>query len=195
MQYIPFQSDVQILGNAIESTIANVGPFRALTIEAMVKTGACPPGTKQLEPQRWYSHKGYLTALRLCAERFGETMLNKAGAEVIRNAVFPRSVTNIHAAFAALDAVFHMNHAIAGQPLFDPSTGTMRDGIGHYHYERCGARNIVMRCENPYPCEFDRGVLTTLARRFEPLALITHIDLHECRQRGGSVCAYEITWR
>lgn len=31
------------------------------------------------------------------------------------------------------------------------------------------ANTAIMNCKNPYPCNFDRGIITTMARKFRPL--------------------------
>jgi hypothetical protein len=57
-----------------------------------------------------------------------------------------------------------------------------------------GERKIVSVCENPYPCEFDRGILMGFAMRFEKLARVLHDDRAACRRAGGKSCTYTVAW-
>jgi hypothetical protein len=51
---------------------------------------------------------------------------------------------------------------------------------------------IIM--ETPYPCEFDRGLVTALAARFEPMTKTVHDNDAPCRKKGGASCTYVVTW-
>ena len=68
--------------------------------------------------------------------------------------------------------------------MFDATTSELAEGIGPYGYEKASERSIVSVCDNPYPCSFDRGIITTMARRFERGAAIVHDDSAPCRRRG-----------
>lgn len=93
------------------------------------------------------------------------------------------------------DVAYHMNHRRNGQLMFNPATGVMLEGIGHYGYKRePGERKIISVCDNPYPCKLDHGILTTVARRFQLRALVTHDDTKPCRAKGGNDCTYVVTW-
>lgn len=57
---------------------------------------------------------------------------------------------------------------------FDGQDGAMLEGIGPYGYERRVDKRIRSRCNDPYPREFDRGIIETMARRFRADAEVTH---------------------
>jgi len=88
-----------------------------------------------------------------------------------------------------------MNHRKNGRVLFNPDSGEMSEGIGHYGYsELKGKNSIVSVCENPYPCTFDEGILISMAKKFEPSAMILHDNTKPCRRKGGDSCTYIISW-
>ncbi|MCA9686920.1 MAG: hypothetical protein KC457_32440, partial [Myxococcales bacterium] len=60
-------------------------------------------------------------------------------------------------------------------------------------YEKLGEREILSVCHNPYPCEFDQGIVASMARRFEPRALLEHVG-DDCRRRGAESCSYLVRW-
>ena len=72
-------------------------------------------------------------------------------------------------------------------------TRQMLEGIGHYGYERLGDTHILSTCITPYPCEFDLGIVATMARRFEPRTLVEHVGA-ECRRHGAKACTYSLRW-
>ncbi len=90
-----------------------------------------------------------------------------------------------------------MNHRLNNKLLFDPSTGKMDKGIGHYHYNKIDENKVEIRCDNPYPCDFDRGIVEQMAKRFKPTGVIIKIKHNEaegCRKKGGKFCIYIVSW-
>ena len=104
------------------------------------------------------------------------------------------NITSIEESLKSIDIAYHMNHRNAqGQILYD--NGMLLDGIGHYYYFKPSSENkIIMNCRNPYQCDFDRGIISAQALRFEPNAIIKHDDTKECRKLGAESCTYIITW-
>jgi hypothetical protein len=77
--------------------------------------------------------------------------------------------------------------------MFSLETGAMLEGIGHYGYAP-GEREIISVCNTPYPCDLDRGILTAMARAYEPNCRVAHDDSRPCRKRGADSCTYVVTW-
>lgn len=84
---------------------------------------------------------------------------------------------------AQIDVAYHMNH---------------RGGeIGNYEYQKTGERSALMICCNPYPCDFDRGIIESMIRRFKPKdSLMPMVDHNQdiCRKKGDELCKYIVTW-
>jgi hypothetical protein len=70
----------------------------------------------------------------------------------------------------------------------------MREGIGHYAFHRDGTRSGVMVCNTPYPSDFDRGIVTGVARRFRAHATVVMDESQPSRKRGGESCTYLVAW-
>jgi hypothetical protein len=54
-----------------------------------------------------------------------------------------------------------------------------------------------MVCANPYPCDFDRGIVEAMAGRFRPqgsVPVVRHDGAQPCRKTGGESCTYLIRW-
>ena len=74
------------------------------------------------------------------------------------------------------------------------------NGIGLYKlieidYEK---KEAIMRCNNPYPCDFDRGIITTMARKFRPadskLPMVILDKSKPGRFEGADESWYIVTW-
>jgi hypothetical protein len=107
--------------------------------------------------------------------------------------VFPSSAVDIDSAVRSIDIAYHLNHRRAGRVMYDPATGIMLEGIGHYAHEKVGVGHILSTCVTPYPCEFDLGIVATMARRFEPRTIVEHVS-SECRRQGAQACTYSLRW-
>ena len=81
--------------------------------------------------------------------------------------------------------------------MMDLATGTMRPGIGHYAYAPSGDTSGTMTCNNPYPCEFDFGIIEAAANKFKPATATITVQhaLGMCRQKGAESCAYTVAWQ
>ncbi len=74
----------------------------------------------------------------------------------------------------------------------------MTEGIGHYGHQRIDDRSARMVCNNPYPCDFDRGIIESAANKFKPAGFrvsVVHDEPSRCRMTGADACAYTVSWR
>ncbi|MCA9575713.1 MAG: hypothetical protein R3B40_23690 [Polyangiales bacterium] len=152
-------------------------------------------GNLILDARGWYPLSPWLEAFHEIAEQVGASKMFEIGKSVPKNSPFPPGIDDIHSAMESVNVAYHLNHRKDGRVMFDLARGTFEDGIGHYACRpRPNGREIVMECENPYPCDMDRGLLTTLARRFRPNAVFEHLHENVCRKKGHSRCTYAVRW-
>jgi hypothetical protein len=106
------------------------------------------------------------------------------GVKIPEIAKLPPDNGNIEKALGAIDVAYHMNHR--------------KGEIGHYGFQMSGPRSATMLCRNPYSCDFDRGIMESMARRFKPtesvLVKVRHDDHASCRKKGADSCTYHVTW-
>ncbi|MFY0567451.1 hypothetical protein ACN28E_27010 [Archangium lansingense] len=199
MQFVPFAEGIEVNGQTAWSIVAGFKAFSVLASTYLLEEGIGTldrDGVALVEPEAWYPQRAWLKAFEKISAHMGDAVLFEIGKAIPHNAVFPPSVKDIHTAIQAIDIAYHLNHRKQGQLMFDPATGSMLEGIGHYGYERLEGQNrIISVCENPYPCAFDRGILTCMAERFEPSVQVVHDETRPCRKRGGNSCTYLITWK
>jgi hypothetical protein len=194
VQYRAFEPGIETLGAAVMAMVGGFGPLRSIVERMLCRKGLVDcdvqPG---LDVNAWYSQQAALDALREVDERFGTEILFNIGAEIPNNAVFPASVVDIDSAIRSIDIAYHLNHRRAGRVMYDPASGTMDEGIGHYGYEKLGPGHILSTCMTPYPCELDLGIVATMARRFEPHTIVEHVG-SQCRRHGAQACTYSLRW-
>ena len=128
--------------------------YKAMAFEILAKNGI-----KDLKPNEWYPQQAWLDAFKSISETIGPFTLCIIGKKIPENAQWPPEINEIHAALSSIDIAYHMNHRIDDKILFNPETGEMSEGIGHYKYTITSETTGTMVCNNPYPCDFDRGII------------------------------------
>jgi hypothetical protein len=190
--------NIQVLGSNLSNVMHAFGNFELLASRVMLDEGLgteSRQGVVQFDKDQWYPVNRWLAALERVGREYGEFVLGQAGLAVPKNAVFPPFVTDIDSALKSIDVAYHMNHALAGTPMFSPDTGKMLEGIGHYGYVRlAGQKQGVLECDTPYPCPFDLHLIQAVAQRFESTATVVHDTTRPCRKRSGSSCTYLVRW-
>ncbi len=191
-QFVAINPSVEVNGQTVLALVSGLGPFRSKGIEILKECGI-----SDIKPDEWYSQQGWLNAFKHISENIGSSTLLLIGKSIPDNAQFPPEINDIFKALSAIDIAYHMNHRLNGHTLFNPQTGSMTEGIGHYHYKKVSDNEIEIRCDNPYPCDFDRGIVMQMANRFRPAYARTRIGHDEskgCRKKGDENCIYTISW-
>ena len=190
--YKSYEEGIQVMGQLIGSTLDGMWAIRAMAEDILVSVGL---GDIVMDESHWYPQQLWLDAFKLIAEKTGDATLRQIGKNIMENAVLP-PMSGIEEALGVMDVAYHMNYRNAkGQVLFDPSRpNQMLEGIGHYTCQKVSGENkAIMICDNPYPCAYDMGIITSFAKRFEKRVKVQHDD-GGCREKGGSVCKYIVTW-
>ena len=177
--YGAFQEGVEVNGETVLAVVEGMGRFQHLAFEILADHGITAP-----RAGAWYSQQAWLNAFRDIGDRLGPASLLQIGKKIPQLAQWPQGVQDIHQALASIDVAYHLTH---------------RGGkIGTYQYVALGPRTGRMTCRNPYPCDFDQGILLSIARRFCPpdsaLLDIPHRPEDPCRKRGAEECIYLLEW-
>jgi hypothetical protein len=178
-QFKAFAPGVEVNGETVLSVVAGLGGFEAVARKILADNGIADP-----QPGKWYPQQAWLDSFKAIATKVGPSSLFSIGKAIPDQAQWPPQVTDLDSALPSIDMAYHMNH---------------RGGdIGTYGYESTGPKTARMVCRNPYPCEFDRGIVTSVARRFKPKGVVvvdvTHDMTAPCRGNGADSCTYLVSW-
>lgn len=198
MQFKPFEPGIEASGVCVNAYIQAAKFFPSVMAKRLTKYGIGTLNGRNeitIDPDGWYSQESWLRAFEEIAKDIGPRACYQIGRNVYGSVPFPPEIRDIYSAVASVDAAYHMVHRKGGKIMFDPATGRKLTGIGSYGCQPIpNERKIISVCENPYPCDFDRGILTEVATRFQPAARVTHDEKAGCRKNGANSCTYTITW-
>lgn len=173
--YKAIDPDVEVMGAAIMAITNSLGES-ALPI--LKKHNLHP-----LVYENWYKQQDWLNAFSEINE---ESFMNLVaiGMKIPDSAAWPPDIKSVHDALASIDVAYNMNH---------------RNGdIGGYHYEKTGENEGKMMCDNPYPSDFDYGIIYRTVQKFTDLNssnFIVRVDREQpTRKTGQSSCTYLISW-
>ena len=177
-QFVPFAPGVEVNGETVLTTV-NAFPeyMRDIALKMLESNGIKDP-----KPGEWYSQKAWLDSFREISEKYGSNTLFEIGKGIPSNAKFPPEINSIEKALASIDVAYHMNH---------------RNGeIGFYKLVSFDPvkKTLIMQCKNPYPCDFDRGIIMTMARKFESNVDVTLDSGKPSRKDGAEDSWYMITY-
>jgi len=191
-EFMAFNKDVEVNGQTILSVLDGMKGYEESALKILARNGI-----QNINQDQWYSQQSWLNAFKEIANNIGSKTILNIGMMVPENAQWPPDVISIESAFQSIDIAYHMNHRLNKLPLFNQSTGVMHEGIGHYTYQKTGTNEITMVCNNPYPCDFDKGIIKSVANKFKPAG--TNPNFFEkvnsgCRKKGENGCTYVISW-
>ncbi len=183
--------DIEVKGATILAFVDGLGTFKRKALQILEENGI-----KDIQPEKWYSAQNYLNAFKTIHNTLGNLVIKKIGEKIPENASWPPEIKNIEQALASIDIAYHMNHRKNGKAMFDPATGKLTEGIGHYKFQKITENSAKVTCDGIYPCDFDLGTITAVAKKFAPAGVtvkVKHAD-GSCRKKGDPSCTYIIRW-
>lgn len=110
-------------------------------------------GLIDVQQTEWFCQQRWLDVYRRIHDHLGADTLYSIGRRIPYAAEFPEERMNdVPSALESIDVAYHLAH---------------RGGeIGHYKYVELGLDHYEIHCDNPYPNEFDIGIITSLVERF-----------------------------
>lgn len=178
-QFVALSPDVEVNGESVYAIVDGLGTFQSVAWQILAEHGIVDP-----EPGCWYPQQQFLGAFKKISDALGPNTLFNIGLKIPKNANFPAEIRTLEDGLRAIDVAYHMNH---------------RGGeIGEYQFQENGLKSAKMICRNPYPCAFDRGIITAVGKRYKPndapMVSVSHDDSAPCRTDGAESCTYIVTW-
>jgi hypothetical protein len=198
MRHEDCEPGIEVNGESLGATIDAFRQYPGIVTKYLVQYGLVKVVNgkpEAIDRTNWYPFDKWLASYNAIAKDVGLNSLYTIGKKIPENAAFPPHLNEIRGALSSLDIAYHLNHRKNGVLMFNPETGVMLEGIGHIRTELSETeRKATVVCEQPYPCEFDRGLVTAFATRFEPMAKTVHDNAAPCRKKGGASCSFVVTW-
>jgi len=201
-EFTAFNRDIEVNGETVLSFIEGTSSssdskYRKLlkNYEGMAYSILENHGIKDPRKGKWYPQQNWLDAFRDFNDSVGPWTLRLIGRSIPENANWPGKITTVKEAIRSIDTAYHMNHRLNGELLYNPDTGEKKDGIGHYGYrETEDPLTLISVCQNPYPCEFDMGIIEATAAKFSEKGAVSikHKNEKKCRKFGVESCTYII---
>jgi len=132
---------------------------------------------------RWYSQDDLTQVLRKVAAQNGPFVLYNVGIRIADVIDFPSDIDSTRQALKWLGTFHERSHR--------------GESIGAYTIVETGMGSVTMVSTSLYPCDFDRGLIETTARRFRPARSCRVSLVHgesSCRKDGGDSCTYSVEW-
>lgn len=180
MEKKPFDlQETEVIGQTLSPTIMGVPNIVKNNMLRLLKEQGIDP----LDPNTWYKLKMILAFYANVLKNFGPNTMFDLGKAVPENAIFPPGIDSIESGIASIDVAYNMNH---------------RNGyVGFYKMvsHDLEEKKIVMQCYNPYPCDFDRGLLISMARKFKSGIRVVVDESKPTKKKGGNESWYIISYR
>jgi hypothetical protein len=189
-QFKAFQPGVEVYGAVVLAIVDGMGDFKNRAEAILAQHGIRRP-----QPELWYPQQAWLDSFKTISEKIGPRTLFAIGKKILEAVEWPDWIDSLPTGMAAIDMNYHLRHRLNGKPMLNEQTGEMTEGIGHYEFQGLtGERSAVLVGNNPYPSEFDRGIITAMGRRFKPNLEVRLDPAKPTRTTGADSCTYIIEW-
>jgi hypothetical protein len=180
--YEAFDGDVEVHGRTILAVADDAlsrfsDAYRETAFDALAANGIDDPSADE-----WYPQQAWLNTFEVIAAELEPHILDRLGEQIPDVAEWPTTPSSVEEGLRSIDEAYRRNH---------------RGGdIGFYRFESTGEQRGEVICENPYPCEFDRGLIRAVARRYAPVESFVFVEERgdRCRRRGDDACTYSVSW-
>ncbi|RKD93400.1 4-vinyl reductase [Halopiger aswanensis] len=169
----------EVIGRSPQSYVA-AGDSISSFVGKEVSNKLAKYGLEDIDPEEWYPLEIPLAMLYDMRDEYGGVRMRNMGQNVPEHVKFPPELSEVDDALHAIDRAYHQNH---------------RGGdLGSYEFHQEGPNEGRMVCENPYPCEFDKGLIKGVARKFADNPVKVEEVGDHCRSDGDARCEYRVDW-
>jgi hypothetical protein len=162
-----FDLKAEVNGETVLGFVNGLGAFKRQALTILKECAIDNP-----TPGKWYSQQAWLDSFKLISEKFGASTLRQIGENVAKSANFPKEILTMEEALKSIDIAYHMNH---------------RNGkIGNYTYSRVDDETGKIECTNPFPDQFDLGLIKTVAETFKSPGKPFSVEIDQKKPIRGS---------
>ncbi|MFY9260673.1 MAG: hypothetical protein WAO71_09220 [Gallionella sp.] len=181
-QFISFDKNVEAVGLGILSIISAFPEYGREHVDQLLKDN----NIVNITPEKWFKVQGLLNTFKSFATTYGPNTLFNIGVTLFEDAKLPPHITDLKSGLEFVGEIYRMRH---------------RGGNSGYvelrSFDAAAQKAVVEYC-NPYPCHFERGIVTACARKFKPKdANFIDVQLDKekpSRLDGADSSFYVVTW-
>lgn len=181
-QYQAFDPDVEVHGRTILDVVDGALGRFSEDYQRRAREALAEEGIEDPDADDWYSQQAWLNSFETIAADLEPHLLDRIGEQIPDVADWPSGIANVEAGLESIDEAYQRNN---------------RGGaIGFYRFERSDDRTGEVTCKNPFPCEFDRGLVRGVARKYAPVEAFVFVEERGevCRRDGDDACTYTVYW-
>jgi len=171
--------DAEVVGRSPQSYI-EAGESVSSFVGKEVTHKLSEHGLQDIEPDGWYSLKIPLAMLYDMRDEYGDARMRNMGQNVPEHVEFPPDISAVDTALRSIDTAYQQSHR--------------GSEIGDYEFHEDGPNEGTIVCENPYPCEFDKGLIKGVAKKFASNPVEVEEVGGQCRADGDVRCEYRVEW-
>jgi hypothetical protein len=149
-------------------------------------------GTLRFDPAAWYPVPAFVRAAHRLVEELGPRATFYVG-RFKREGALGRSA-DILEVLRYLDRNYLQELRWRGLPISEAGPDVLH-AVGGYACELRGPTDVAVTVSGPWPCPFDRALVSGVILRVRPDAAIEHDTSDACRARGAPACLYRVGWR
>lgn len=171
--------DSEVIGRSPLSYVA-AGESVSSFVGKQIANKLAEYGLEDIEPDEWYPLEIPLAMLYDMRDEYGGVRMRNMGQNVPEHVEFPPELSEVDNALRGIDTAYQQNHR--------------GSEIGSYEFQQEGPNEGIMICENPYPCEFDKGLIRGVAKKFADNPVDVEEVGDQCRSDGDRHCEYRVEW-
>jgi hypothetical protein len=173
-----YDATTEVSGESVVSLVEGTGVWAASAKRMLSENGIADP-----KPGQWYSQQAYLNGFKTVAQKTGPAVLRNIGRSIPDRAKWPPEVNTVEAGLNSINVAYHMNHR--------------KGKAGNYTFTKINSKSAIMVCDNPYPDNFDYGLIESVAKKFCKAGDNVTVKIDEKkpqRDKGAESTTYIIEW-
>jgi hypothetical protein len=182
VSYEAFDGDVEVHGRTILAVVDDALARFSETYRRTARDALAANGIEEPSDEEWYPQQAWLNTFEALAAELEPHILDRLGEQIPDVAPWPSDPSTVEEGLRSIDDAYRRNH---------------RGGdIGRYEVDPVDDRTATVTCLNPYPCEFDRGLIRSVAQRYAPVESFVFVEERgeTCRRDGDDACVYTVSW-
>lgn len=179
---IGIPNNAEVIGGSVQIIIQAMGNVKEMGLRVLKENGV----DTNVPPDGWVNLEKWINSLKAIEKSFGPNTLFMIGKKVPEIIPFPK-----------LDFASAMNGININ---YLNSHKNIDKAASYYKFTKKGEKSAIVVCTNPYPSDFDRGLIAGLSRKFAPANTTSLVEVEldttlPSRKSGAVSCTFNLIWK